>query len=241
MFYQVLMEVMAMTVNDKTTAVSLQAITVNEIFVTKYADRSINKSPDFNNQVDILLEVLLEKLGDNNLRVKSEAEKTILAMAKNKNFETPQIVSHISRKYQLNKFNNSFKHTQSKLEILQKIIAQYKIKNDDVPFTPVMNYTIQQIDHQNREVRITSLDLFFQIYSLVGEDKITPFFDQIKQNHLEIIKFEIEALKSGGKGQTYKEPHKAQPKLPKQNKGPVDERMPQVGIKNRAKKKSNKK
>ena len=36
-----------MTVNDKTTAVSLSAITVTEIFVNKYADKSITKSADF--------------------------------------------------------------------------------------------------------------------------------------------------------------------------------------------------
>ncbi len=47
-----------MTVVDKTTAVSLSAIAVTEIFITKYADKSINKSADFTSLISYYLETL---------------------------------------------------------------------------------------------------------------------------------------------------------------------------------------
>jgi centrosomal protein CEP104 len=67
------------------------------------------------------------------------------------------------------KLQQSSKHTTSRLLLLYNLVKKYKIKNDKVPYNPVMDFAIKNLENPAENVRSAAIYIISEAYRNLGE------------------------------------------------------------------------
>lgn len=197
--FQAIFSVVNFTIGDKITQVSQRSISLLMNLLAKPTPKFSPKN-EMVSYIDNVLGVLLEKVGDNNARVKELAENAFLALANNSVITCQNCVSALTRGIQgeKSKKSSSFRHLAGRLTVLIEIVKDFGINNSNVPFQSTVDFAVKNIDHQNPEVRNASIALLVEIYRVVGDQKLMPLLDSIRPAHMDILQNEFAAI-GGGK------------------------------------------
>lgn len=186
------------TVADKIIQVSQKAMAVIQALLEKPTPKIYNKQ-ELHSYADATTTGLLEKIGDNNARLRENAEECFMEMCRNKtiscNFCVMQLLKNTS--VGKHKTTNSVKHMIAKLGLLRQIVREFGINNADVPYTPTVEYAVRNIENSNVDVRTAAFNLTLDIYKLVG-DKLRGNLTGLRQNQLELLEKEFDAIGGGG-------------------------------------------
>lgn len=185
--------IVSYTIGDRLPQISARAMTLLKALMTQKTP-NITAKTELAGFIDTITNALMEKLGDNNIRIKDQAEEVLLIMARNTLVTCNYCVNAVIKGGPTGKYKGGAtpKHIVSRLKVLQAIIKEFKINNHDVPYHPVLEYTTEKFEHPNADVRSNALSLLVDIYNLIG-DKLKDDLDGMKLVHIEVLRKELDA------------------------------------------------
>lgn len=216
------------TIGDKIIQVSQRSISLLLTLLAKPSPK-FNPKNEMISYIDNVLGVLLEKIGDNNPRMKELAENAFLALANNPIITCQNCVNALLRGLEKNKKSASFRHIAGRLTVLLEIVKNFGISNSNVPFQTTVEFAVKNLDHQNPEVRNAAIALLVEIHKTAGEHKLMPLLENVRPAHMEILQAEF------GNGGGAKNRKEASREREKENVQVVTNIKPQSG-KNQTKK-----
>ena len=92
----------------------------------------MNVKADLNRYVDRTCTWILDKIGENNPKIREKAEEAGLAMSSHKSIGPLVLVNHITKGQVKKTAVNSVKHISGKLALLRKIIEQEGIEQGKI-------------------------------------------------------------------------------------------------------------
>lgn len=190
--FQAIFAVVNYTIGDKISQVSQRSLSLLMNLLAKPTPKFSPRN-EMTTYIDNVLIVLLDKIGDNNARVKELAENAFLALANNPIITCQSCVNALIRGIQgeKNKKSNSFRHLAGRLNVLLEFVRNFGINNANVPFQSTVDFAIKGLDHQNPEVRNAAIALLVEIYRIVGDHKLMPLLENIRPAHMEILQAEF--------------------------------------------------
>jgi hypothetical protein len=190
------------TINDKIGQVSQRSMS----FLTKVLSRepkSIPNRGELNSFIDGIIMGLLDKIGDNNAKVRQQAENAFMSMASSTlvtcAYCVQALVKNPSGSNTKLKNLNSTKHVLARLGLLRQIIQEYKVANQNVPYNNVITYVIEKLENSNADIRQAAFNIIVDIYSLIGE-KIRGDLANVRPQHMEMLQKEFDNIGGGGGG-----------------------------------------
>ena len=154
------------TSGDKIAQVSLKSMSLLGVLLKTLPPSRNSLRGDASEYIQASLSSLLDKIGDNNARVRETAEQTYLMLAKSEIIGAGPAVQTILRP---NKEKSaSQKHNLGRLNLLVQIVEEFRIDNSYVPFQPVVDYAISGFTNSNSEIRNAAYNLLMVIYGCVG-------------------------------------------------------------------------
>lgn len=188
------------TITDKVSQVSAMSQNVLRTILTKKLPH-IGSKNEMVMYMDITLKTLLEKIGDINARVRELAEESLMCMIRSPAITCNFCLSVILRDIAptTGKGNLLAKYTLARIRVLQRVIKEFKIDNADVPYLPVVDFTVEKLENPNADVRSASINLLADIYRVVG-DKLKKDLDGVRPAHLELLDKEFMAIDVGSGG-----------------------------------------
>lgn len=72
------MAVINYTIHDKIPSVSQRSLSVFQALLAKHAKLKVTRKAEFGEHIDSICSGVMEKLGDNNIRVKETAEEVMM-------------------------------------------------------------------------------------------------------------------------------------------------------------------
>ena len=231
--FAAVMGAVSYTVSDKIIQVSQKSMTLLTTLLNKPPPKIHNKQ-ELLTYVDSTSTGLLEKIGDNNPRNREMAEECYMQMARHKlvtcNFCVMQLLKNTS--VGKHKTTNSTRHVVAKLGLLRQIIREFGINNSEVPYTPVVDYVVRNLENSNVDIRTSASNLIIDIYKLVG-DKLRSSLSNLRQNQIEMLEKEFDAVGGGGGGYNKKKSRSPSPEQV------ITTNINHQGAKNKAKKSAN--
>lgn len=194
--FQAIFSAVHFTIGDKIIQVSQRSISLLLNLLAKPTPKFQARN-EMISYIDNVLGVLLEKIGDNNPRMKELAENAFLALANNPIVTCQNCVNALLRGLEKNKKSASFRHMAGRLTVLLEIVKNFGINNANVPFQSTVEFAIKNLDHQNPEVRNAAIALLVEIHKTVGEQKLMPLLENIRPAHMEILQAEF-GVNGGG-------------------------------------------
>ena len=198
--FTAVMGAISYTIPDKIIQVSQKAMALLQALLEKPTPKIFNKQ-ELLSYVDSATTGLLEKIGDNNPRIRESAEDCFMNMCRNKaitcNFCIMQLLKNTS--VGKHKTTNSTRHTIAKLNLVRQIVREFKINNSEVPYTPVVEFVVRNIENSNVDIRTAAFNLIMDIYKLVG-DKLRGNLTGLRQNQLELLEKEFDSVGGAGVG-----------------------------------------
>ncbi len=137
------------------------------------------------------------RLGDNNPRIKNKAEETLFAMAGHPSFGAQQVTYYITKAQ--NKKSNSLKHILGKMNLLNKILQKYSIKEHSISPSHCIEFGLFGLKHQNQDVRAGGFQVILQVYKAIG-NKIRSHLTGLRQAQIDMLELSFTDIdKKGGK------------------------------------------
>ena len=183
------------TVNDKIGQVCQKSMSTL-ILLMERQPLKISSRNELMGYIENTINGILEKVGDNNVRIREQAEQSFMAMARNSIVSCNSCVNLLvkqSTSTAKNKTINSTRHVIAKLGLLKQIIKEFNINNTDVPFSPVVDYAVKNLENSNADIRTASLNIIVDIYSLVGS-KLKSLLSGIRPNQMETLQKEFDIV-----------------------------------------------
>ena len=194
-----ILNIISFTIIDRITQISSKAMTLLKTLMMQKPP-SITSKSDLSIFVDKIMNAVLEKLGDSSVKVREQAEDTLLSMAKNSVITCYSCVISITRLHAGKGKNGPLvRHLLGRLKLLQAIIKEFKINNHDVPYNPVMEYLLDKVEHPSSDVRALVINILVEVYKIVG-DKIRADFKGLSLASREMLEKEFE-MRNGGSPQ----------------------------------------
>ena len=232
-----LMGVAAHTINDKVAQVVLNCLNLLQTLLSQ-PPPNISSKAEVLSYIEGVMTGLLEKIGDNNARIKELAEQVFMAMAYNPIVTSAACVNALTKAANAkNKTANSTKHIVARLNLLTQLVSEFKINTKEVPYQPVVAYAVEKLENSSPEVRTAASKLLVEIYGIVG-DRVKGDLAGVRQNQLDLLMKEFDAASGGGRhSPVHEEPkkaivttninaHGAKKGAPKGGKGPASNAPP---------------
>lgn len=183
------------TINDKIVQVSQRSLSLLLNLLSKPTPKFSPRS-ELSAYIENVLSVLLEKVGENNARIKELTESAFLALANSPIVSCASCVNALIRGVQGEKSKkaSSFRHLAGRLGVLLEIVRNFGVNNANVPFQSTVEFALKNLDHQNPEVRNACIALLVEIYKIVGENKLLPLLENIRPAQMEILQTEFSAV-----------------------------------------------
>jgi len=191
-----LLGVINYTVVDRINQVATKALTLLKNVMTLKPNMANTTSlkNDLTIYTDNIVNCLLERLGDSTGKIREQAEDTYLSMVRNPVISCNFCVNALSRIHAgRGKSGQTVRHILTKLRLLHTIIKEFKINNHDVPYSPVMEYIVEKVEHPNNEIRAAVVQLLVEIFTFVG-DKIRGDLENVSLVYREAIEKEFEVI-----------------------------------------------
>ena len=148
---------------------------------------------EFSNYVDQCLILMLEKIGDSNLKLKEKAENTVIEFANNPLIGHKIVFEHLVTGQIKKTLINSAKHLSSRLNLITRMIENFGLNLSEVPIDTLMSYAINGFKNANKEVRDAAYNLIMNIYKYLGGD-IRSYFKELRPAQINTLEEGFESL-----------------------------------------------
>ncbi len=154
------------TIGDKIAQVSLKAMGLLGFLIKTLPPNKSYIRGDTADYIQVILTLLLDKVGDNNVRVRETAEQTFIMLTRSEIVGVGLAVQVILKP--MKEKSTSQKHNLGRLNLLTVIVEEFRIDNPSVPFQPVVEYALTSFSNSNSDIRNAAYSLLMQIYGCVG-------------------------------------------------------------------------
>lgn len=183
------------TIPDKVAQVAISSMDLAKSLIEQIDPRRVNLRGDVPEHFHKILEELLNKVGDGNVRLRDNAEQTFLQLTRAEVVGVGQAVQAIL-KPMANQKSQSQRHIIGRLSLLNHIVQEYKIDVPQVPFQPVVEYALNGFKNSNGEIRTASYNLLLSIFSCVGQ-KLMPYLQGLRPAQVEMLQNGFSQLEQG--------------------------------------------
>lgn len=139
--------------------------------ILKVRTEKISTKSEMVMYIDNILYYTIEKISDNNKKIKEEAEKIFLELCNSPIFGLQICIASLVKLFDQKKQNQLPKITNIRLKLLEKIIEIYK-SNSEINISIISDFVIKNLNNSNLDVRNTAQNLVKLIIKIMGEDKI---------------------------------------------------------------------
>ena len=145
---------------------------------------------DFDKYVHDCIRLLIDHIGDPNIKLKERIENTLLEFANysiiGNTILFEQIISGQVKKNLINSKN----HLSGRYNFLCRLIQNFGYNENEVPLEAIMTYAIKGYTNPQLAVRDAALNLIVILYKFAG-DKIRPFYANLRPAQINNIEDNI--------------------------------------------------
>ena len=139
------------------------------------------------------IRLIIEHLGDNNIKLKEKSENTLLEFANFYLIKSKVIFEHLIHGQIKKTLNNSAKHLAGRYNFLNRLINNFGYNENEVPLNDIMNYAIKGYMNSQNVVREAALNVIVSVYKFAG-DKIRSFFNVLRPAQINTIENALDGV-----------------------------------------------
>jgi len=125
----------------------------------------------------------MEKIGDNNARLRERTEEAALCMAGHPSIGVgPVLGAALAKPNSKKPSANSVKHIHGKLALIKKIVENFEVPN----WRDCVRNALEYVSHQAGEIRNGAYGIVLELYVQLGKQVITEL-DNIRPNQRELL------------------------------------------------------
>ncbi|MCQ2818179.1 MAG: hypothetical protein MJ252_13010 [archaeon] len=185
----------AHTLTSNISQALLSAMDLLKVLFNKfrtYSSQGYSRS-DFDRYVNESVRLLIEHLGDTNIKLKERAESTLLECANFNLIGSRLIFEHIISGQIKKNLKNSWKHLQGRYNFLARLIGNFGYNSSEVPLNTIMGYAIKGYTNQQNTVREAALEVIKSVYRYEG-DKVRPYFKELRPAQINTIEDALSSI-----------------------------------------------
>jgi centrosomal protein CEP104 len=141
---------------------------------------------DFDNYVDQCMLILIEKVGDSNMKLKEKAENTVMEFANSTLVGHKTVFEDLITGQVKKTLVKSARHLSGRLNLISRMIENFGLNSNDVPLDPLMTYAINGYKDPNKDVRDASFNLIMNVYKYLGEG-VRKYFKDLRQAQINTL------------------------------------------------------
>ena len=139
------------------------------------------------------IRLIMEHLGDNNIKLKEKSENTLLEFANFYLIKSKVIFEHLIHGQIKKSLNNSAKHLAGRYNFLNRLINNFGYNENEVPLNDIMNYAIKGYMNSQNTVREAALNVIVSVYKFAG-DKIRSYFNVLRPAQINTIENALDGV-----------------------------------------------
>ena len=187
--------VCAYVLNSSISQALLAAMDLIKVLFNKfrtYKPDGIIKS-DFDKYSHDCIRLLIEHIGDPNIKLKERAENTLLEFANYSLIGSKVLFEHFISGQIKKTLANSPKHLIGRYSFLTRLILNFGYNASEVPLNAIMTYAIKGYTNPHNLVREAALQLIVNIYKYEG-DRVRPYFKELRPAQINTIEDALMAV-----------------------------------------------
>ena len=145
---------------------------------------------DFDRYVHDCIRLLIDHIGDPNIKLKERLENTLLEFGNYSIIGSRILFEHIISGQVKKNLANSKNHLSGRYNFLHRLIQNFGYNEDEVPLQTIMNYAIKGYENPQKAVRDAALSLIVILYKFAG-DKIRPYYSNLRPAQINNIEDNI--------------------------------------------------
>ena len=145
---------------------------------------------DFDKYVHDCIRLLIDHIGDPNIKLKERIENTLLEFGNYSIIGSRIIFEHIISGQIKKNLVNSKNHLSGRYNFLHRLIQNFGYNENEVPLEPIMTYAIKGYTNPQVAVRDAALSLIVILYKFAG-DKIRPYYANLRPAQINNIEDNI--------------------------------------------------
>ena len=145
---------------------------------------------DFDRYVHDCIRLLIDHIGDPNIKLKERLENTLLEFGNYSIIGSRILFEHIISGQVKKNLANSKNHLSGRYNFLHRLIQNFGYNEDEVPLQTIMNYAIKGYENPQKSVRDAALSLIVILYKFTG-DKIRPYYSNLRPAQINNIEDNI--------------------------------------------------
>ena len=135
---------------------------------------------DFDKYVHDCIRLLIDHIGDPNIKLKERLENTLLEFGNYSIIGNRILFEHIISGQVKKNLINSKNHLSGRYNFLHRLIQNFGYNEREVPLETIMTYAIKGYTNPQVAVRDAALNLIVILYKFAG-DKIRPFSANLRR------------------------------------------------------------
>ena len=145
---------------------------------------------DFDKYVHDCIRLLIDHIGDPNIKLKERLENTLLEFGNYSIIGNRTLFEHIISGQVKKTLINSKNHLSGRYNFLHRLIQNFGYNENEVPLETIMTYAIKGYTNPQVAVRDAALNLIVILYKFAG-DKIRPFYANLRPAQINNIEDNI--------------------------------------------------
>ena len=145
---------------------------------------------DFDKYVHDCIRLLIDHIGDPNIKLKERLENTLLEFGNYSIIGNRILFEHIISGQVKKNLINSKNHLSGRYNFLHRLIQNFGYNENEVPLETIMTYAIKGYTNPQVAVRDAALNLIVILYKFAG-DKIRPFYANLRPAQINNIEDNI--------------------------------------------------
>lgn len=145
---------------------------------------------DFDKYVHDCIRLLIDHIGDPNIKLKERIENTLLEFGNYSIIGNTTLFEHIISGQVKKNLINSKNHLSGRYNFLHRLIQNFGYNENEVPLETIMTYAIKGYNNPQVAVREAALSLIVILYKFAG-DKIRPFYSNLRPAQINNIEDSI--------------------------------------------------
>jgi hypothetical protein len=145
---------------------------------------------DFDKYVHDCIRLLIDHIGDPNIKLKERIENTLLEFGNYSIIGNTTLFEHIISGQVKKNLINSKNHLSGRYNFLHRLIQNFGYNENEVPLETIMTYAIKGYNNPQVAVRDAALSLIVILYKFAG-DKIRPFYSNLRPAQINNIEDNI--------------------------------------------------
>ena len=141
---------------------------------------------DFDKYANDCIRLLIERIGENNLKLKEKAENTLLEFANYNLIGSRVLFEHLISGQIKKTLANSQKHLIGRYNFLTRLIGNFGYNESEVPLSSIMTYAIKGYKNSQNTVRQAALELITSVYRYAG-DKVRSYYQDLRPAQINTI------------------------------------------------------